>query len=98
MSKIRIPAGYKPALDLYQTQTAIGTAKRLFEDHLSAALNLRRVSAPLFVDPATGLNDRFPSTSPRPAGRRRWSIRWPNGSAWLCINTVSSPARGCIPI
>lgn len=57
MSKIRIPAGYKPALDLYQTQTAIGTAKRLFEDHLSAALNLRRVSAPLFVDPATGLND-----------------------------------------
>ena len=57
MSKIRIPAGYKPALDLYQTQTAIGAAKRLFEDHLSAALNLRRVSAPLFVDPATGLND-----------------------------------------
>ena len=57
MSKIVIPAGYKPALDLYQTQTAIGTAKRLFEDHLSGALNLRRVSAPLFVDPATGLND-----------------------------------------
>ena len=45
MSKIVIPAGYKPALDLYQTQTAIGTAKRLFEDHLSGALNLRRVSA-----------------------------------------------------
>ena len=42
MSKIVIPAGYKPALDLYQTQTAIGTAKRLFEDHLSGALNLRR--------------------------------------------------------
>jgi aspartate--ammonia ligase len=29
----------------------------MFEDNLSLALNLRRVSAPLFVDPKTGLND-----------------------------------------
>ena len=57
MSKTRIPEGYKSRLDLYDTQTAIGILKRTFEDALSNALNLKRVSAPLFVDPATGLND-----------------------------------------
>ncbi|MBR4439444.1 MAG: aspartate--ammonia ligase, partial [Clostridia bacterium] len=57
MSKIRIPAGYTSALSLYETQTAIGCIKRVFEDKLCSALNLKRVSAPLFVDPATGLND-----------------------------------------
>ncbi len=57
MSKFTMPAGYAPILSIYETQIAIGTIKRLFEDNLSNALNLRRVSAPLFVDPQTGLND-----------------------------------------
>ncbi|MBO4934685.1 MAG: aspartate--ammonia ligase [Clostridia bacterium] len=57
MSKIHIPAGYSSALSLYETQTAIGLIKRVFQDNLCSALNLKRVSAPLFVDPATGLND-----------------------------------------
>ena len=57
MSKTVLPKGYKSALSLYETQTAIGMARRAFEDNLSAALNLKRVSAPLFVDPKTGLND-----------------------------------------
>ncbi len=57
MSKVIIPKGYKTPLSLYETQTAIGKIKRIFEDKLSAALNLKRVSAPLFVDPNTGLND-----------------------------------------
>ena len=57
MSKTVIPHGYKPLLDLYQTQTAIGCLKRNFEQKLCAALNLKRVSAPLFVEPSTGLND-----------------------------------------
>lgn len=57
MSKTMIPQGYKPALSLYDTQTAIGKIKRVFEDKLSAALNLKRVSAPLIVEPQTGLND-----------------------------------------
>ena len=52
-----IPEGYKPALGIYDTQKAIGTLKRIFEDNLSGALHLRRVSAPLFVDGASGLND-----------------------------------------
>lgn len=42
---------------MYDTQTAIGLLKRTFEERLCLALNLKRVSAPLFVDPTTGLND-----------------------------------------
>ncbi len=52
-----IPAGYAPLLNLYDTQRAISLLKRLFEDNLAVALRLRRVSAPLFVEAATGLND-----------------------------------------
>ena len=59
MSKTVIPVSYKSVLNLYETQTAIGLTKRCFEDKLSAALNLKRVSAPLFVDPQTGLNDNL---------------------------------------
>jgi aspartate--ammonia ligase len=57
MSKTTIPQGYRSLLNLYETQTAIGKLKRVFEDNIKAALNLKRVSAPLFVDPKTGLND-----------------------------------------
>ena len=52
-----IPQGYAPLLNLYDTQKAIGLLKRLFEDDLGGSLNLRRVSAPLFVEASTGLND-----------------------------------------
>ena len=44
-------------LDIYDTQKAISLLKRLFEDRLGALLNLHRVSAPLFVDKNSGLND-----------------------------------------
>ncbi len=57
MSKIYIPQGYKSVLNMYDTQTAIGLLKRIFEEKLCLALNLKRVSAPLFVDPKMGIND-----------------------------------------
>lgn len=57
MSKCVLPKGYVPVLTTYQTQSAIGRLKRVFEDSLSMALNLHRVSAPLIVEPWTGLND-----------------------------------------
>ncbi|MBQ8394482.1 MAG: aspartate--ammonia ligase [Clostridia bacterium] len=57
MSKVTVPKGYTSALGMYDTQTAIGLLKRTFEERLCLALNLKRVSAPLFVDPTTGLND-----------------------------------------
>ncbi|MGI5936234.1 MAG: aspartate--ammonia ligase [Oscillospiraceae bacterium] len=54
-----IPEGYKSLLSVYDTQKAIGLLKRLFEDNLAAALNLYRVSAPLFVEENTGINDNL---------------------------------------
>ncbi len=57
MNSVIIPAGYRPTLNTYETQLAISMIKRLFEDTLCSNLNLRRVSAPLFLDAATGLND-----------------------------------------
>ena len=57
MSKLYVPQGYRPKLSVYETQTAIGQIKKVFEENLSRALNLKRVSAPLFVQPQTGLND-----------------------------------------
>ncbi|MBR4550581.1 MAG: aspartate--ammonia ligase [Oscillospiraceae bacterium] len=59
MQETIIPAGYKSLLDIYDTQKAISLLKRLFEDRLGALLNLHRVSAPLFVDEASGLNDNL---------------------------------------
>ena len=54
-----IPDGYKSVLSVYDTQKAIGLFKRLFEDRLAAVLNIYRVSAPLFVQENTGLNDNL---------------------------------------
>ena len=52
-----IPRGYQSNLGLYDTQSAIDGIKRTFQASLAALLQLKRVSAPLFVDPALGLND-----------------------------------------
>lgn len=57
MSKTVIPEGYRSNLGIYDTQNAIGRIQSIFQEKLGAALNLRRVTAPLFVDPASGLND-----------------------------------------
>ena len=57
--KTSIPEGYKSLLGIYDTQIAIGLLHRLFEDSLSGALNRARVSAPLFVEEKTGLNDNL---------------------------------------
>ncbi|MBQ5406732.1 MAG: aspartate--ammonia ligase [Oscillospiraceae bacterium] len=54
-----IPAGYTSLLSIYDTQKAISLLKRLFEDRLAALLNLYRVSAPLFVEENSGLNDNL---------------------------------------
>ena len=57
MSSIYIPDGYRPLLSMYDTQKAIGVIKRQFADTLAATLQLHRVSAPLFLEASTGLND-----------------------------------------
>lgn len=59
MSKLTIPAGYRPPLSVYELQRAIEFIKSNFQVNLSNALNLRRVSAPLFVEESSGLNDNL---------------------------------------
>lgn len=59
MSKIIIPKNYKSYLRLYETQIAIEFIKDTFENFLKSSLNLKRISAPLFLDPSTGLNDNL---------------------------------------
>ena len=59
MSQIVIPEGYCPLLNLKETQIAIKQVKDFFQRELAAELNLKRVSAPLFVSPESGLNDNL---------------------------------------
>lgn len=59
MSVTFIPEGYKSVLGIYDTQAAIEFIKRTFVTYLSEALNLRRVTAPLFVSTESGLNDNL---------------------------------------
>ena len=62
MSKLFIPQNYKSPLDLYRTQRAIAFIKQNFQESLAEALNLKRVSAPLFVTESSGLNDNLNGT------------------------------------
>mgnify|MGYP005792066701 FL=1 len=59
MNRIYIPENYKPAMDEYDTQRAIAYIKEVFQEEFSTALNLKRVSAPLFVIESSGLNDNL---------------------------------------
>ena len=57
MEKLIIPEGYKSPLDIRETEIAIKYVKDYFERELANQLNLTRVSASLFVEPESGLND-----------------------------------------
>ena len=105
MGQSFIPAGYAPHLSLYETQSAISLIKRVFQDALSRELNLRRVSAPLFVEPSSGLNDDLNGVE-RPVGfdipcahanRAGRPFSGQSGSAWRSIAMTSTPARAFTP-
>lgn len=59
MSKLVIPENYKSNEDLYRTQLLIKEIKDYFQINLANNLNLKRVSAPLFVSETSGLNDNL---------------------------------------
>jgi len=59
MANLKFPSDYNPELNLHDTQIAIKTVKDFFQNLLSERLNLLRVSAPLFVDPMSGMNDNL---------------------------------------
>jgi len=54
-----IPQGYQPTLVPEEMEQAIKQIKLKFQDELSQALNLKRVTAPLFVLSGTGINDNL---------------------------------------
>ena len=57
MSKVIVPKDYHTRLSIYDMQKAIGMVHTIFERNLSHALHISRVSAPLFLEASTGLND-----------------------------------------
>lgn len=59
---LQIPEGYRPHLDILETEKAIKLLKDTFEERLARHLSLTRVSAPLFVSPTSGLNDNLSGT------------------------------------
>ncbi len=59
MSKLFVPENYTPVIDYMESQRAIKKIKDFFQQELAYGLKLRRVSAPLFVAPETGLNDNL---------------------------------------
>ncbi len=59
LSKLQLPEGYRPALDILQTEIAIKLVKDTFERELAQKLHLTRVSAPLFVRKNSGINDNL---------------------------------------
>ena len=97
MDHLIIPKDYKPDLNLHDTQVAIKTVKDCFQELLAERLNLTRVSAPLFVDPDSGLNDNLNGVE-RPVafdikeqdGKIAEIVPLPlqNGNAMHWINTV----------
>ncbi len=62
MSQLFIPKDYTPVIDYMESQRAIKKIKDFFQQELAYGLNLRRVSAPLFVTPESGLNDNLSGT------------------------------------
>ena len=106
MGKIFIPDDYTPALDLKETQIAIKKVKDFFQRELATELNLRRVTAPLFVAPESGLNDNLNGVE-RPvsfgikeqaSAPWRSFTPWQNGNVWPSADTVSRRERASIRI
>ena len=89
MSKVNIPEHYKSALNLYDTQVAIKTVKDYFQKALTTRLQLLRVTAPLFVDPDSGLNDNLNGVE-RPVN---FDIREQNGKEAEIVHSLAKWKR-----
>lgn len=99
MSKpLILPTHYKSLLDLNQTERAIKLVKDTFQQQLSAELNLRRVTAPLFVLRGTGINDDLNGTERKVS----FSVKDMNDSVAEVVNSLAKWKRlaladYCIP-
>ncbi len=57
MKNLYLPAGYQSALSLLETQEATAVTRDLFQQKLGTALQLTRITCPLFVTKGSGIND-----------------------------------------
>ncbi|MGN0349039.1 MAG: aspartate--ammonia ligase [Roseburia sp.] len=89
MNPLLIPENYHSDLNLYDTQIAIKTVKDFFQNQLAQRLNLYRVSAPLFVDPLSGLNDNLSGVE-RPV---RFDIKEQNGREAEVVQSLAKWKR-----
>ena len=86
---IIIPKGYKSNLSIRETEVAIKEVKDYFERSLAKELKLTRVSAPLFVKPASGLNDNLNGTE-RPV---RFGIKEQNDDEVEIVHSLAKWKR-----
>ena len=101
-----LPEHYDPRLSVRETQEAIKYIRDTFQKEFGKEMNLERISAPLFVEKSSGLNDdlngvkdRYSSISQ--AFRERQSklyIPLQNGNVWHYTNTDSSRVKDFIQI
>ena len=106
MLPLILPENYESAIDLMESQRAIKKIKDFFQQELAYGLQLRRVSAPLFVDPKTGLNDNLNGTERRVSFTLKdidelevevvQSLQ--SGREWRSANTESSRDTASTPI
>lgn len=54
-----VPENYDPKLSIRETEEAIRYIRETFQDEIGKELNLQRMSAPMFVEQSTGLNDNL---------------------------------------
>lgn len=89
MPDLILNGDYEPVLDLRETERAIKFIKDYFQDHLAAALNLQRVSAPLFLRQGSGVNDDLNGVEAKAAFR----IKDDGGSVAECLFSLAKWKR-----
>ena len=103
--ELKLPEHYDPRLTIRETQDAIKYIRDTFQKELGREMNLERISAPLFVEHSSGLNDNLNGTE-RPVASIcrncrvklwKWFIPWPNGREWLLRNMAFSQERASTP-
>ncbi len=97
--RLVIPQGYRSAMNILETEKAIKLLKDGFEDTLAERLSLTRVSAPLFVEPQSGLNDNLNGVE-RPVS---FDLRHDNGRVAEVVHSLAkwkrhALKRYCVPV
>lgn len=100
-----LPENYDPRLTIRETQDAIKYIRDTFQKEMGREMHLERISAPLFVERSSGLNDNLNGTERPvdfdmlgfPARPWRLSTPLPNGNVWPLRSTAFSPVKASTP-